>query len=242
MNRRTLLYLKCRSLEVSLINPQTLPNSGPLKSALYTTDANRVSAVAEPRVGAPSLAWLGIGREDHCILNKATMLSLGFLTVVEHETWGLIGGLLVLNANARPLEFHCTAPLKPNRAQQILYGATLEPYLYGEQIGQTLVGKVAAPLTALFCEKRASLATRDFCDVPTAWVVPSSDVPRLRASNELHLLNVAEELLTLSFERANDAAAIEATLTDLPRKLDLREPFGRIQSALDEAQKSSRAA
>jgi hypothetical protein len=170
------------------------------------------------------------------------MLSLGFLTVVEHETLGLIGGLLVLNANARPLEFHCTAPLKANRAQQILYGATLEPYLYGEQIGQTLVNKVAAPLAALFCEKRASLATRDFCNVPAAWVVPVSDQTRLQSSSALHLVNFAEELLAMSSERAADALAIESTLADLSRKLDLREPFGRIQSALDEAQKSSRAA
>ncbi|MBL9124077.1 MAG: hypothetical protein JNG90_10630, partial [Planctomycetaceae bacterium] len=47
--------------------------------------------------------------------------ALGFLTVVEHEQLGLIGGYLLLNLSGRPLEFHCTAPLKPNRAQQILY-------------------------------------------------------------------------------------------------------------------------
>ena len=52
--------------------------------------------------------------------------AIGFYTVVPHEQHGLFGGLLVLNHNGRPLEFHCTAPLKPNRAQEILYGATLE--------------------------------------------------------------------------------------------------------------------
>jgi len=170
------------------------------------------------------------------------MLSLGFLTVVEHETLGLIGGLLVLNANARPLEFHCTAPLKANRAQQLLYGATLEPYLYGEQIGRTLIGKVAAPLTALFCDKRASLAVRDFCEIPTAWVVPANEKPRLQASSELQTLTITDDFLALSWDRITDAEAIRATLADLPRKLDLSEPFGRIQCALDEAQKTSRAA
>ncbi len=170
------------------------------------------------------------------------MLSLGFLTVVEHEALGLIGGLLVLNANARPLEFHCTAPLKANRAQQILYGATLEPYLYGEQIGQTLLNKATTPLAALFCDNRAALSTRDFCEVPTAWVVPTSDQQRLQNSNELRLLNIAEDLLALSYDRGADAELIQAALANLPRKLDLREPFGRIQCALDEAQKTSRAA
>ncbi len=48
---------------------------------------------------------------------------------------------MLLNAAGRPLEFHCTAPVKPNRTQEILYGPMLKPYLYGEQIGQTLLAK-----------------------------------------------------------------------------------------------------
>jgi hypothetical protein len=70
-----------------------------------------------------------------------TLPTIGFLTVVESEQWGFTGGLLILNVAGRPLEFHCTAPLKPNRAQVILYGPTLRPFLYGEQIGQTLLSK-----------------------------------------------------------------------------------------------------
>jgi hypothetical protein len=70
--------------------------------------------------------------------------AIGFLTVVEHDLHGLFGGYLLLNETGRPLEFHCTAPVKPNRAQQILYGPTLKPFLYGEQIGATLVNKHAA--------------------------------------------------------------------------------------------------
>ena len=66
--------------------------------------------------------------------------AIGFLTVIDHPQHGLFGGYLVLNLAGRPLEFHCTAPIKPNRAQQILYGPTLESFLYGEQIGSTLLG------------------------------------------------------------------------------------------------------
>src|ERR1700674_2968908 len=69
--------------------------------------------------------------------------ALGFFTVLEHGQHGLVGGYLILNSSGRPLEFHCTAPIKPNRAQQILFGPTLESYLYGEQIGQALLGKGA---------------------------------------------------------------------------------------------------
>ena len=61
---------------------------------------------------------------------------------------GLFGGYLVLNLLGRPLEFHCTAPVRPNRAQEILYGPTLDPYLCGERIGQTLVGEVQGGTSA----------------------------------------------------------------------------------------------
>ena len=86
--------------------------------------------------------------------------TLGFLTVVEHAQHGLMGGYLLLNAAGRPLEFHCTAPLKPNRAQQILYGPTLEPYLYGEQIAEALVGKATVEPLLICTDARPVLAVR----------------------------------------------------------------------------------
>ena len=46
--------------------------------------------------------------------------ALGFLTILEHDQLGYVGGYLILNSAGRPLEFHCSAPVKPNRAQQIL--------------------------------------------------------------------------------------------------------------------------
>ena len=98
--------------------------------------------------------------------------AIGFLTVIEHPQHGLFGGYLVLNLAGRPLEFHCTAPIKPNRAQQILYGPTLESFLYGEQIGSTLLGhaKTAPLVVCTDCEPVLSL--RDLVDVPVALVLP----------------------------------------------------------------------
>ena len=68
-----------------------------------------------------------------------SLLAIGFLTVTRDVEQGLFGGYLVLNFLGRPLEFHCTAPVRPNRAQEILYGPTLDPYLVGERIGQALL-------------------------------------------------------------------------------------------------------
>ena len=59
---------------------------------------------------------------------------LAFLTVSEGEDGNFFGGLLAVNLSGRPLEFHCTAPVRANRAQKILFGSTLPAFVYGEQI------------------------------------------------------------------------------------------------------------
>ncbi|HUY32801.1 MAG TPA: hypothetical protein VMV69_08465 [Pirellulales bacterium] len=98
--------------------------------------------------------------------------ALGFLTVVGHEPLGLFGGYLVLNHNGRPLEFHCTTPVKPNRAQEILYGPTLEPFLYGEQIGRALVEKSSVDVQLICTDLAAVLAVREHVSQPVALVLP----------------------------------------------------------------------
>jgi hypothetical protein len=92
--------------------------------------------------------------------------TIGFLTVVENEQWGITGGLLILNVAGRPLEFHCTAPLKPNRAQEILYGPTLRPFLYGEQIGQTLLSKTKSETLFICTDVEPAMGAREAISLP----------------------------------------------------------------------------
>ena len=61
----------------------------------------------------------------------ASAPTFGFLTTVESPAHGLFGGYLLVDSIGRPLEFHCTTPVKVSRAQQILYGATLSGHLHG---------------------------------------------------------------------------------------------------------------
>ncbi len=103
--------------------------------------------------------------------DAASPAALGFLTVLEHEQHGLVGGYLILNAAGRPLEFHCTAPVKPSRAQQILFGRTLQPYLYGEQIGQTLLAKGSLEPLVVCTNVELALSVRPFVDLPVALVL-----------------------------------------------------------------------
>ena len=95
---------------------------------------------------------------------------LGFLTALGDPARGVIGGFLVLNLVGRPTEFHCTAPVRPNRAQEILYGATLEGFLCGEQIAQALVGRTKTELAAILTNNPNILTAGNSLKAPLAMV------------------------------------------------------------------------
>jgi hypothetical protein len=96
--------------------------------------------------------------------------NLGFLTVIDQPQLGLIGGYLVLNLAGRPLEFHCTTPLKPNRTQEILYGNTLEPFFYGEQIAQTLLNRSKVATSYILTNVAAVLTVQEHVRMPVCYV------------------------------------------------------------------------
>lgn len=178
--------------------------------------------------------------------------TLGFYTVLEHEHLGYVGGYLLLNAAGRPLEFHCTAPLKPSRSQQILFGPTLDAYLYGEQIGQTLLGK-AEPAASVYTDVELALAVRDYVSMPVALVLAAEDgaaspAPaasdwrvdtRRRRTRSLRSFSCGRNHLAVPEERPADVETITARLESLAQ-FDLHEPFTRIREAVAEAQRCAR--
>jgi hypothetical protein len=175
--------------------------------------------------------------------------AIGFYTVVPHEQHGLFGGLLLLNRTGRPLEFHCTAPLKPNRAQEILYGATLESYLYGEAIGQALLAKASVRPEFVCVDRAAGLAVRETIESPVMLIVPphepgASDAPlfRVDAAHEAALrpFSLGRHRVAVHRRFAEDEARLTAAVAVLPEGFDLLEPFERIRGAIDEAQRGGR--
>ncbi|MDO5309664.1 MAG: hypothetical protein Q4G03_09290 [Planctomycetia bacterium] len=95
---------------------------------------------------------------------------VGFLTALGDCAQGVIGGFLVLNLVGRPTEFHCTAPVRPNRAQEILFGNTLECFVYGEQIAPALIGRVKTDLVAIFTNLPSMLTASPFANAPVCLV------------------------------------------------------------------------
>jgi hypothetical protein len=172
--------------------------------------------------------------------SKTSQPCLGFLTVLENAEHGFLGGYLLLSAAGRPLEFHCTAPIRASRTQEILYGPTLRPFLYGEQIGQTLLTKSKLTPLVVCTDSEPALAVRDFTDSPVVLVLgATAGLPSSVSAGQFHL---AANQVASAPGHLGDEQLIRAAWPSLADHLDLLEPFDRIREALDEAQRSARQA
>jgi len=177
--------------------------------------------------------------------------SIGFITVRLHPEHGYFGGLLLVNHLARPLEFHCTLPIKPSRAQTILYGPTLDEFLCGEQIARALTLKAKSPPIAVFTDTPAVLSLRNIISEPIALVdldddsntdsVSLNNRPTGSTKN-FHRFKVSGYLLAVLDEYISDAEKILSFWQQNDPQVDLREPFGRIADALLEAHPTAKAA
>lgn len=156
-------------------------------------------------------------------------VAFGFLTVVDSPAHGLFGGYLLVDAAGRPLEFHCTAPVKVSRAQAILYGPTLHGHLHGRQIGGALLAEGGVAPVVVLTDQEAMLQVRPHTSLPVA-LVRKGDGPADPAGFLVGAAHVGPT--------AGDPVrqtAIRDRLAELGSAVDLCEPFERIRAALDEA-------
>jgi len=160
----------------------------------------------------------------------------GYISAVESAEHGFFGGYLLVSPLGRPVEFHCTAPIRPSRAQQILYGPTLQPYLLGEQIAGTLLAKAQTRPQIILTDQSSVLCHRAKLAIPIVYL----DITEPDASiNRPNALNISGHAIDLAPGYESDADAAIALLTTLAGHVDLPEPFERIHEAIREAQRIS---
>ncbi len=163
-------------------------------------------------------------------------LRLGFLTTLEVEPKGLIGGLLVTNRFGRPLEFHCTAPIRASKTQEILYGRTLRPYLKCDLIGQTLLQRTAVkPDVVLTCDAEL-LPLRELQEIPVACCGDSQESTDDPPPATLQI--AGQTLRFHSAHQQDDADRLKRHSSRLPQDADLSEPLDRVREALAETARS----
>jgi hypothetical protein len=170
---------------------------------------------------------------------------IGFLSVVHAADTGFCGGYLLVGGSARPVEFHCTAPVRPNRAQQILYGPTLWQYLYGELIGKTLYDKAKIEPLAVCTDQVAALSLRELVAAPVMWVDTSEGQVNAQSGDDaqsatpgysapLSRFSLGRFSVAVAASHESDRQRIIERMGAWAERFDLVEPFTRVRAAVEE--------
>lgn len=173
-------------------------------------------------------------------------LQLGFIAIRRHVEIGYFGGMLVVNEYARPLEFHCTVPVKPSRAQEILYGPSLDEFLCGEHIALALVKKMKSPPSILFVDSLPACGLRRVQNAPVVCIVGEQSSTNIETPFQVvgstaqdHLDGIEAKTFA---QFSDDLSQARELLDRYKPNVDLQEPFHRVVQALLEAHPNAKAA
>ncbi len=193
----------------------------------------------------PSIPWFvtcAIGRPIPIMETSESPVSIpeyvGFLSVLDIEGVGFCGGYLLLNSSGRPVEFHCTLPVNPDRAQRILYGKSLEPFLFAQHIGKPLLEKSRLSPGAVFVEQASLLDLHTHSAMPVIHVWNEgldNLVEQPPDTDSSSAESIAPESILEYRSGGSNGEATSSLVEMLDRRIDLLEPFERIREALHEA-------
>lgn len=173
--------------------------------------------------------------------DEATLRTLAFVSLVELEKDVFRGGVLVTDAQGKPLEFRCTSAIQPTAVQKTLYGSTLKAHMAVELTARPLLDALKEEYDAVFVTQDEFIELRKAIKKPLLVVTKQGSTLAARedaetpAKSEL-LASPSGKfdpvVLTCHWQHADDINQTLPNLGVLFSRFDLVEPFARIGSAL----------
>jgi hypothetical protein len=171
----------------------------------------------------------------------ATQTTIGFLGHREFDDGEAYrGAILVTDEWGKPVEFRCTAPVRPNKLQRTLYGKSLLPHILTELIGVPLISSVREKPQLILIGDEAYFDVRHKVSVPLIRVArvgtPKAKQEDPTKSKSLLLQSASGKFAQVEIEAhwrfAADLDSSGERLRDLFGRWDLTEPFQRLSEGL----------
>ena len=171
-------------------------------------------------------------------VSQTTIGFLGYREFDDGEAYR--GAILVTDEWSKPLEFRCTAPVRPTQLQRTLYGKSLLPHVLTELIGAPLISSVREKPQLILIADEAYFDVRHKVSAPVIRVGRPSgakekqdDQPK---SKSLLLQSASGKFAQVEIEAhwkfAADFDSSAERLRDLFGRWDLIEPFQRLAEGL----------
>jgi hypothetical protein len=180
----------------------------------------------------------GMSADQQPASPQASIAFLGYREFDDGEAYR--GAILVTDEWGKPLEFRCTAPVRPTQLQRTLYGKSLLPHILSELIGAPLVSSVREKPQLILIADESYFNVRHKVSTPVIRVARTngSKTKQDDQSKSKSLLlqstsgKFAQVEVEVSWQFAADLDSSGERLRDLFGHFDLTEPFQRLAEGL----------
>ena len=179
--------------------------------------------------------------ENESESKKTRLAFLGYLELDKESAYR--GGILVTDEWGKPLEFRCTAPVRPNPVQRTLYGQILLPHIAVELIGVPLLRSIQEKPEVIVIQDEIFVDVRHHSEMPVVRLrrqgakVTVSDSSKAEKSAPVVMGSTSGKFQPIIMEThrqfPDDSAACREKLSELFARWDLIEPFERLTTALE---------
>ncbi|HPF16928.1 MAG TPA: hypothetical protein P5107_08720 [Thermotogota bacterium] len=160
-------------------------------------------------------------------------MSLGYLMVTRTSDNDYVGGIMVTDPYAIPVEFKYSEPIKPTGLQKILYGNSIEKYLLVDVIAKKLLQNLEEKPKFILIEDSRLL------DIQFKTPIIFINMPK-KGAEDVKESKLREELSKDTLESGYDIL-FNGTLTSddikwlerISDEIDILEPFHRLKEALN---------
>jgi hypothetical protein len=153
-----------------------------------------------------------------------------------------IGGVMVTDSMAIPIEFKYTEPIRPTGIHKIIFGKVLEKYITEEVVKKSLLKEVKNIPAILFVSQLEFLGEDTVNRVPMV-ALQTTTLPALNTAGEFQRVKDKEIILQpmtsknpLKLTFYSPEPDVQEKVMNLLRsfidKIDIYEPFTRVETAL----------
>lgn len=166
---------------------------------------------------------------------------LAFLeTYTLNDNGGVMGAILVTDAETKPLEFRVTAPIKPTSFQKTLYGDVLLEHILVELISVPLLNAVNEQIDLIVVKDPLFLGANQKQGVRVVRLL-GDEKQKARGNTAIESLNTpmngsAKAFIETSQKFAEELKGIKASLEKISESRNLSEPFERLKAACEQVQ------
>ena len=154
------------------------------------------------------------------------------------DNGGVMGAIMVTDADTKPIEFRVTAPIKPTSFQQTLYGDVLHEHILVELISVPLLNAINEQVDLIVVTDPFFLGANNKQGIRVVRIFNEGDGQSRKSSKAIELPfssnGNGKTLLETSQKFESELSVINEELNKLSEGRNFLEPFDRLKLACEQ--------